>query len=123
MPADRGAGSPATSLMNAPGTSHISAERVADIAIEVERLTGFVRGEAPQLSFNDEPGNFAALLGKCWTRVQEKDKRLLPRVTGRSGQAFALLLGLFGLWVFATSGATSVPWTRPDGLSQRTQPP
>jgi hypothetical protein len=59
---EKSAASPATSLMNAPGASGIAAERLADIAIEVERLSGIVRRAAPQLSFNDEPSLFAATL-------------------------------------------------------------
>ena len=62
MPSDKTAASPAASLMNAPGASGIAPERLADIAIEVERLSGFVRTAAPQLSFNDEPSFFAATL-------------------------------------------------------------
>ena len=54
--------SPATSLMQAPGASGIRPERLADIAIEVERLSGVVRAATPQLSFNDEPSAFAATL-------------------------------------------------------------
>jgi hypothetical protein len=61
VPADKGA-SPATSLMNAPGASRITPERLADIAIEVERLCGVVRAAAPALSFDDEPSFFAAML-------------------------------------------------------------
>ena len=60
--AAEGSASPATSLMNAPGASGIATERLADIAIEVERLSGIVRAAAPQLSFNDEPSFFAATL-------------------------------------------------------------
>jgi len=62
MAAGKSAASPATSLMQAPGASSIGAERLADIAIEVERLSGVVRAAAPQLSFNDEPSAFAATL-------------------------------------------------------------
>lgn len=54
--------SPARSLMQAPGASGIGSERLADIAIEVERLSGVVRAAAPELSFNDEPSAFAATL-------------------------------------------------------------
>jgi hypothetical protein len=54
--------SPAASLMNAPGASGIAPERLADIAVEVERLCGVVRAAAPQLSFDDEPSGFAAAL-------------------------------------------------------------
>ena len=62
MAAEKSAASPATSLMNAPGASGIAPARLADIAIEVERLCGVVRAAAPQLDFNDEPGLFAATL-------------------------------------------------------------
>ena len=62
MAVEKSAAFPATSLMIAPGASGIGPERLADIAIEVERLTGVVRAAAPQLSFNDEPGLFAATL-------------------------------------------------------------
>jgi hypothetical protein len=62
MATDKGAVSPATSLMQAPGASGIRPERLADIAIEVERLSGVVRAAAPQLSFNNEPSFFAATL-------------------------------------------------------------
>ncbi len=62
MSAENNAASPATSLMNAPGASGIAPERLADIAIEVERLCGVVRAAAPQLDFNDEPSLFAATL-------------------------------------------------------------
>ena len=62
MPTERNAASPATSLMNAPGAAGIAPARLADIAIEVERLTGVVRAAAPQIGFNDEPSLFAATL-------------------------------------------------------------
>jgi hypothetical protein len=62
MAAEKSAASPATSLMQAPGTSGIAPERLADVAIEVQRLCGVVRAAAPQLSFNDEPSAFAATL-------------------------------------------------------------
>jgi hypothetical protein len=62
MAAEKGAASPATSLMHGPGAAGIAPERLADIAIEVERLSGVVQAQAPQLSFNDEPGLFAATL-------------------------------------------------------------
>jgi len=63
MGAEKGGASPAASLMNAPGASSIAPTRLADIAIEVERLSGVVRAQAPQLDFNDEPSGFAATLG------------------------------------------------------------
>jgi hypothetical protein len=62
MASEKSPASPATSLMQAPGASGIAADRLADIAIEVERLSGVVRAEAPLLSFNDEPSLFAATL-------------------------------------------------------------
>jgi hypothetical protein len=62
MAVDKNATSPATSLMNGPGASGIAPERLADISIEVERLTGVVRAAAAQLDFNDEPSLFAATL-------------------------------------------------------------
>jgi hypothetical protein len=62
MIAEKNAASPATSLMNGPGAAGIAPERLADVAIEVERLTGVVRAAAPQLDFNDEPSLFAATL-------------------------------------------------------------
>jgi hypothetical protein len=62
MAVEKGAASPATSLMNAPGAAGIAPARLADIAIEVERLCGVVRAAAPQLDFNDEPSLFAATL-------------------------------------------------------------
>jgi hypothetical protein len=62
MAVENSAASPATSLMKAPGASGIAAERLADIAVEVERLCGVVRAAAPQLSFNHEPSLFAATL-------------------------------------------------------------
>ncbi|MGB9368516.1 MAG: hypothetical protein WCE79_21140 [Xanthobacteraceae bacterium] len=62
MAAEKSAASPATSLMNGPAASGIAAERLADIAIEVERLCGVVRAAAPQLTFDDEPSLFAATL-------------------------------------------------------------
>ena len=61
MAAERSA-TPAASLMQAPGASGIAPERLADIAIEVERLSGVVWAAAPELSFNDEPSGFAATL-------------------------------------------------------------
>jgi len=54
--------SPATSLMKAPGASHIGPERLQHIAIEVERLCGVVRAATPLLEFSDEPSIFAATL-------------------------------------------------------------
>ncbi len=39
-----------------------------------------------------------------WWRTGDRNRA--TQVTGRSGQVFALLLGLFGLWVFASSGST-----------------
>jgi hypothetical protein len=62
MASKESAPSPAASLMQAPGTSGIAPERLADIAIEVERLCRVVRAAAPQLAFNDEPSAFAATL-------------------------------------------------------------
>jgi len=62
MTAENGAASPATSLMNAPGAAGIAPERLPDIAIEVERLSGVVRAATPQLGFDDEPSRFAATL-------------------------------------------------------------
>ena len=62
MATENSAVSPAANLMKAPGTSGITPARLADISIEVERLCGMVRAGAPQLSFNDEPGFFAATL-------------------------------------------------------------
>jgi len=62
MAAENGAASPAASLMQGPGAAGIAPERLPDIAIEVERLSGVVQAQAPQLSFNDEPGLFAATL-------------------------------------------------------------
>ena len=38
-----------------------------------------------------------------WWRTGDRNRA--TQATGRSGQAFALLLGLFGLWVFASSGS------------------
>jgi hypothetical protein len=52
----------ADTLMAAPGTSAIASPRLDDIAIEVERLCGAVRGAAPLLSFGDEPSAFRALI-------------------------------------------------------------
>jgi hypothetical protein len=54
--------SPGTSLMQAPGTSGIAPQRLAHIAIEVERLCAVVRAAGHQLSFNDEPSAFTATL-------------------------------------------------------------
>ena len=62
MAVEKDAASPATSLMNAPGAAGVAPARLADIAIEVERLCGVVRAAAPQLDFNDEPNLFAATL-------------------------------------------------------------
>jgi hypothetical protein len=62
MALEKSTASPAASLMNAPGASGIAVERLADIAIEIERLAGVVRAAAPQLKFEDEPGLFAATL-------------------------------------------------------------
>ena len=62
MADEKSAASPATSLMNAPGAPGLAPERLGDIAIEVERLSGVVRAEIPQLDFNDEPSGFAATL-------------------------------------------------------------
>ena len=62
MAVEKDAASPATNLMNAPGAAGIAPARLADIAIEVERLCGVVRAAAPQLDFNDEPSLFAATL-------------------------------------------------------------
>ena len=64
MPVEKSAASPAASLMQAPGASGIAAERLPDIAIEVERLSGVVRAAAPSLAFEDEPSRFAATLNK-----------------------------------------------------------
>ena len=64
MAVEKGAASPATSLMNSPGASGIAAERLPDIAVEVERLCGVVRAATPQLAFSDEPSLFAATLNK-----------------------------------------------------------
>jgi hypothetical protein len=62
MAAENNAASPATNLIKASGTSGVTPERLADISVEIERLCGAVRAAAPQLSFNDEPGFFAATL-------------------------------------------------------------
>jgi len=62
MAVEKDAASPATSLMNAPGAAGVAPARLADIAIEVERLCGVVRASAPQLGFDDEPSLFAATL-------------------------------------------------------------
>ena len=62
MAVEKDAASPAASLMTAPGASGIAPERLADIAIEVERLCGVVRAAAAQIDFNDEPSLFAATL-------------------------------------------------------------
>jgi len=56
--------SPAVSLMTGPGASEIPSERLADIAIEVERLCGAVRRAVPVLAFEHEPSLFAATLAK-----------------------------------------------------------
>jgi hypothetical protein len=48
--------------MQGPGAAGIAPERLPDIAIEVERLSGITRAAASQLSFNDEPSLFAATL-------------------------------------------------------------
>jgi hypothetical protein len=64
MAIEKSAASPATSLMDAPGASGIAADRLADIATEVERLSGVVRAFAPKLAFSDEPSVFAATLNK-----------------------------------------------------------
>ncbi|MBN8956643.1 MAG: hypothetical protein J0H17_08675 [Rhizobiales bacterium] len=55
---------PADTLMKAPGTSSITSARIGDIAVEVTRLCGAVRGAAHLFSFNDEPGDFRALLDR-----------------------------------------------------------
>jgi hypothetical protein len=55
--------SPAVALMTGPGTAG-TAQRLADIAIEVKRLCGAVRSAAPALGFDDEPGGFAATLNQ-----------------------------------------------------------
>jgi hypothetical protein len=62
MAVEKSAASPAASLMNGPGAAGIVQPRLADIAIEVERLAGVVRAAAPQLKFEDEPSAFAATL-------------------------------------------------------------
>ena len=62
MAVEKSAASPATSLMKAPGASGIAAERLPDIAVEVERLCGVVRAATPQLAFSDEPSFFAKTL-------------------------------------------------------------
>jgi hypothetical protein len=62
MAIEKNAASPAASLMDGPGAAGIAPERLADIAVEVERLTGVVRAAAPQLAFEDEPSLFAATL-------------------------------------------------------------
>ena len=62
MAVEKSAASPAASLMNAPGAAGIAPQRLGDIAIEVERLSGITRAAASQLSFNDEPSLFAATL-------------------------------------------------------------
>ena len=62
MAVENSAASPVASLMEAPGASDIAPERLPDIAIEVERLCGAVRGVADQLAFSDEPSFFASTL-------------------------------------------------------------
>jgi hypothetical protein len=62
MAVEKDAISPAASLMNGPAASGIAPARLADIAVEVERLCGVVRAAAPQLAFEDEPSRFAATL-------------------------------------------------------------
>jgi hypothetical protein len=62
MADEKSAASPAASLLKAPGAVGIAPERLPDIAVEVERLSGVVRAAAPQLGFNDEPSLFAATL-------------------------------------------------------------
>jgi len=62
MAVEKGAASPAASLMQGPGAASIAPERLPDITIEVERLSGITRAAASQLSFNDEPSLFAATL-------------------------------------------------------------
>ena len=62
MAGEKSAASPAATLMNAPGATGIAPHRLADIAIEVERLSGVVRAAAPQLRFEDEPSGLAATL-------------------------------------------------------------
>ena len=62
MAVEKSAASPAASLMNGPGAAGVAQQRLADIAIEVERLSGVVRAAAPQLRFEDEPSGLAATL-------------------------------------------------------------
>ena len=56
---------PADAMMSAPGTASMPPARLADIAIEVDRLCGAVRRAAPLLAFGDEPSDFRALLERC----------------------------------------------------------
>jgi Zn-dependent protease len=44
-----------------------------------------------------------------WWRTGDRNRA--TQATGRSGQAFALLVGLFGLWVFAQNGSLIGPLT------------
>ena len=62
MAVEKSAASPAASLMNGPGAAGIAQHRLADIAIEVGRLSGVVQAALPQLKFEDEPSLFAATL-------------------------------------------------------------
>lgn len=65
MSGEKKSASPAESMMTAPGTSGIAARRIPDIAVEVRRLSGAVRGALPQLTFDDAPSDFAALLERA----------------------------------------------------------
>jgi Zn-dependent protease/CBS domain-containing protein len=104
-------------LCVATGAALASSGSISDVALTREGFTttpalaligwlGFIN--AALLLFNIVPafpldgGRIARAL--IWWRTGDRNRA--TQATGRSGQAFALLVGLFGLWVFASSGST-----------------
>jgi Zn-dependent protease len=98
------------------GTLVSSSQRFTDVALTRQGFTttpalaligwlGFIN--ALLFLFNIVPafpldgGRIARAL--VWWRTGDRNRA--TRATGRSGQVFALLVGLFGLWEFASSGS------------------
>jgi Zn-dependent protease len=103
-------------LCLAAGTLVASSGRFTDVALTREGFTttpalaligwlGFIN--AMLFVFNIVPafpldgGRIARAL--IWWRTDDRNRA--TQVTGRSGQGFAMLLGLFGLWVFSTGSS------------------
>jgi Zn-dependent protease len=104
-------------LCLAIGTIIASSSRFTDVALTRQGFIttpalalvgwlGFIN--AALLLFNIVPafpldgGRMARAV--IWWRTGDRNRATLA--TGRSGQAFALLVGLFGLWAFASSGSS-----------------